>query len=107
MSKVPEGLPRETIKKDIASLLIKFSEEQIFFSINYLAKYYPEDLQLMLKHTILFHSKEWLRFYNLAKLKREVRESKERDKEYDSRNTNKGTDTPQWFRAGIDFDLFK
>lgn len=84
-----------------------WSTEQIFFSINYLAKFYLEEVEEGLLEALLFNEKEVRKYYSLAKVKQSVKQAEEGEAEYDSKNKVQGTDKPQWFRKSIDFDLFK
>lgn len=106
--KTSSDLPDSTIERRIASLLdYGLTEEQIFFSINYMSKYKPARLN----YNILAIREDWKeieRYYNYAKVKRATETlSKDGEKTYDQRNTSKRADTPSWFRKSFDSDLFK
>jgi hypothetical protein len=99
---------REKLIEELAWLTESgWSTESIFFSINYGAKYYPSELEESLKECLDNNRHEMIKYYQVAKTKREVKSAEEREKEYDSGNTFKRADTPKWFGKGIDFNLFK
>jgi len=107
-SKVPTSLSStDEIKSDIASLLsIRLTEEHIFFAINYLSKYHPQDLADR-PEAVAWHWEEMKRHYEIAIVKRDKKALKESDSEYDQKNEHKGTDKPSWFRKSFDKYLFE
>jgi hypothetical protein len=97
----------EEIEQNIAYLLnMNLTGEQIFFSINYLSKYHPEDLRKK-PEAVAWHWKEIKPYFELAKAKRLRDRAKESEVIYDQRNKYKRADTPSWFRKSFDQHLFK
>jgi hypothetical protein len=102
------SLSREDLEKEIAWLTEKdWSAEQIFFSINYCHKFLPSELEKSLKNTLVGNRQELIRFYEIAKAKQARKLLKEREQEYDQRNTNKGAHTPSWFGKSFNKHLFE
>lgn len=55
-----------------------------------------------------YNNETRLKVQNYIKIKaREKAQKGERAREYDSKNNYQGKDSPEWFRASIDRDLFK
>lgn len=104
---VPTGMTQERLESEIACLTdFGWSCEQIFFSIGYLHRYYPDELRESLMESMVFNKSELEKYYLLALAKQEARLEEESDKKYDPSNKQR-IDKPTWFRKGIDFDLFK
>lgn len=94
--------------KDIAFLLGDLTEEQIFFSINYVAREFYEELEKeTLVEVVTRNKEEILKYYELAKVKQVQEQLKESEKPYDSKNVYKGKNTPSWFRESFNKHLFK
>lgn len=107
-SKVSSSPSREILEQDLTWLTDNgWSSESIFFSINFAHKYYPSELEDGLKNCLDNNRTEMLKYYRIARTKKEVKVQKESDVKYDSRNTTKRTNSQSWFRKSIDFDLFK
>jgi hypothetical protein len=106
--KAPSSLSTpEEIEKDIVSLLsMNLTGEQIFFSINYLSKYHPEDLSDR-PEAVAWHWEEIKPYFHIAKAKRLRDQAKESEVTYDQRNEYKGVNTPSWFRESFDQHLFE
>jgi hypothetical protein len=94
--------------KDIAFLLKTLTEEQIFFSINYTAREFYEELEReSLAEVVTRNKEEIIKYYELAKVKQAQEQLKESEIPYDSKNVHKGNDTPSWFRESFNKHLFK
>jgi hypothetical protein len=97
------------VNKDIAFLLgVGLTEEQIFFSINYVAReFHMELVNETLAEVVTKHKGEIIRYYELAKVKQAREQLKESETEYDHKNVHKGKNTPSWFRKSFNKHLFK
>jgi hypothetical protein len=84
-----------------------FSAESIFFSINYASKYYPSELEDSVRKCLINNRTEMMKYFNIAKAKRDRVHVKRSESEYDQRNTFEGKNTPSWFRKSFDSNLFK
>ena len=107
--KLPSSpVSEERLRKQIAFLLeYGLTEEQIFFSINYGSKYYPRETSVNLPELVLQRYREIMKYFHIAKAKRDRRALKESEKEYDQKNYYKGANTPSWFRKSFDKYLFE
>lgn len=74
-----------------------------------------EELSFVDKYSIVYkidmdnldsHEREKVQSLMRAQARLEAQKG-ERAREYDSKNNYQGKDSPQWFRASIDRDLFK
>lgn len=83
-----------------------WSGESIFFSINFCSRYYREDLKESLTGALDKHKSELLKYYSLAKAKKDIQTYEEGAEKYDPKNKPKGNDKPSWFRKSFDKHLF-
>jgi len=98
----------EELRKHIAFLLENgLTEEQIFFSINYASKYFPQETSNNFSELVIQRRGEILKYYHIAKAKKDRKALKESEQEYDQKNYNKGANTPSWFRKSFDKHLFE
>lgn len=96
----------EQIQEDIAFLLEHLTGEQIFFSINWLSKFKPDQLRKR-PTAVSFHWEEIRSHYELAKAKQERTLREESEQGYDQNNSIKGKNTPTWFGKSFDKHLFE
>jgi hypothetical protein len=98
----------EKLRKHIAFLLeYGLTEEQIFFSINYGSKYYHSETSANLAELVLQRHGEIMKYFHIAKAKKDRKALKESEEQYDQKNYNKGANTPSWFRKSFDKHLFE
>lgn len=98
----------EKFEEEVACLTgSNWSSESLFFAINFCSKHYREDLVRSLKETLDTNEREVLRYYMLAKAKRDIVQYEEGAEKYDATNKPQGDNKPSWFRKGINFNLFE
>jgi len=107
LKRAPSGMTQGEVTIEIAFLSRSMTEEQIFFSINYLSLHYPDDIQEDLAGAVLLHKNEIMKYYQLAKVKQDIKQAEKGAAEYDPSNNKQRADKPEWIRKGIDFNLFK
>jgi hypothetical protein len=106
--RVRSSLSLDDVTKELTWLTShNWSIESIFFSINYAAKYYPDELRVSLKETLDSHEDELLCYFQIAQAKRAAKTAKESEATYDSSNSVKGRNTPRWFGKSFDKHLFE
>jgi hypothetical protein len=98
----------EELMQDIAFLRENLSGEQIFFSINYLAKIHRQETEECgLIDTLNEFKDEIQTHYELALTKRSQATHERGNSTDDNKNAYQGKDTPSWFRKSFDSNLFK
>lgn len=100
-------LSNEQLEKELAWLSKTMTAESIFFSINYVSKYYYSDAEESLFETVNSQKWEILKYYEIAKAKKDRKALRESEKQYDQKNYYKGANTPSWFRKSFDKHLFE
>ena len=107
-SRAPNSsLSDREIQKDIAFLWeLNLTGEQIFFAINYLSKFHPDDLSER-PESVAWHWEEIKKYYEIAEAKKGRKALKESEQVYDKKNYYKGVNTPSWFRKSFDKHLFE